>query len=98
MRKILSPELDDSVVLVDTGSIKQLQKERKASLNSDDPLCSNIWEVSIIFQLTKVLLKVCYCKFYIGKYVIEIEFYLFRLVYQHKTLGSLHRSGHKWIC
>ncbi|XP_029178736.1 DNA replication ATP-dependent helicase/nuclease DNA2 isoform X2 [Nylanderia fulva] len=54
IRSALSRNLDDSVIVLDTGSTYNLNVE-SASNRRHDQVCSNIWEAAIILRLVQVL-------------------------------------------
>lgn len=63
IRSALSRNLDDSVMVLDTGSTYNLSVE---SGNRNDQVCSNIWEAAIILRLVQVLTKAGVCGRNIG--------------------------------
>lgn len=63
VRKALSRNLDDSVVVLDTGSAYSLSVE---SVNRKDQVYSNVWEAAVVLRLVQALAKAGVCGRNIG--------------------------------
>lgn len=63
IRSTLSRNLDDSVVVLDTGNTYKLNVE---SVNRNNQVYSNVWEAAVILQLVQVLTKAGVCGRNIG--------------------------------
>lgn len=67
IRSTLSRNLDDSVMVLDTGSTYNLNVSGNVeSSNKKDQVCSNVWEAVIILRLVQVLTKAGVCGRNIG--------------------------------
>ncbi|XP_072744697.1 DNA replication ATP-dependent helicase/nuclease DNA2 [Anoplolepis gracilipes] len=63
IRRVLSKNLDDSVMVLDTGSTYKLNVEFG---ERNDQVCSNVWEAAIILRLVQVLTQAGVCGRNIG--------------------------------
>ncbi|KAI4500290.1 hypothetical protein M0802_004707 [Mischocyttarus mexicanus] len=61
VKKVLSPALDDSVIILNTGCIQEMTIDflidKKDNIKTDQA-CTNIWEAALIVYLLKTLFKI----------------------------------------
>lgn len=77
VRAVLSPALDDSVIILDTGCTQDITIDfiHKQENITTDQVCSNIWEAALILYLVKALSQVILL-------IIISELHLFFLLFR----------------